>query len=403
MINSRRMRLLVWFLALSAMSGCSWFGGDDEPEEIKPNPLPRINEEVRLEVLWNRKIGGGSGDRAIRLRPAILGGRVFAASADGKIKALTKDKGRIIWEAEVKDFYTKEELSFGFSKGLDAITGGVGAGGDLVVVGTGSGEILALNQSDGSLAWKSRVASEVLSQPQIDDDLVVVQTIDGKVAAYDAIDGSRKWLYTTNIPSLTLRGTATPIISDDIILVGFSTGRVTLLERETGFPGLDQRVGVAQGDSDLERLVDIDGVMAMENGRLYAASFQGRIIGIDIATGRILWAEEASSVSGVGTGFGNVYLASSDSQISAYNADNGREVWRVDALLHRDITAPVAMGSYLAFTDFEGYLHLMAQSDGRFVGRRKIDGSGVRSGVVAEGGRLYAMGNKGSLFVLDIR
>ena len=403
MINSRRMRLLVWFLALSAMSGCSWFGGDDEPEEIKPNPLPRINEEVRLEVLWNRKIGGGSGDRAIRLRPAILGGRVFAASADGNIKALTTDKGRIIWEAEVKDFYTKEELSFGFSKGLDVITGGVGAGGDLVVVGTGSGEILALNQSDGSLAWKSRVASEVLSQPQIDDDLVVVQSIDGKVAAYDAIDGSRKWVYTTNIPSLTLRGTATPIISGDVILVGFSSGRVALLERETGFPGLDYRVGVAQGDSDLERLVDIDGVMAMENGRLYAASFQGRIIGIDIATGRILWAEEASSVSGVGTGFGNVYLASSDSQISAYNADNGREVWRVDALLHRDITAPVAMGSYLAFTDFEGYLHLMAQSDGRFVGRRKIDGSGVRSGVVAEDGRLYAMSNKGSLFVLDIR
>ncbi|MDE0987799.1 MAG: outer membrane protein assembly factor BamB [Pseudomonadales bacterium] len=403
MINSRQMRLFVWFLALSAMSGCSWFGGDDEPEEIKPNPLPGINQEVRLEVLWNQKIGGGSGDRAIRLRPAILGGRVFAASADGNIKALTTDKGRIIWEAEVKDFYTKEELSFGFSKGLDVITGGVGAGGDLVVVGTGSGEILALNQSDGSLAWKSRVASEVLSQPQIDDDLVVVQSIDGKVAAYDAIDGSRKWVYTTNIPSLTLRGTATPIISGDVILVGFSSGRVALLERETGFPGLDHRVAVAQGDSDLERLVDIDGAMAMENGRLYAASFQGRIIGIDIASGRILWSEEASSVSGVGTGFGNVYLASSDSQISAYNADNGREVWRVDALLHRDITAPVAMGSYLAFTDFEGYLHLMAQSDGRFVGRRKIDGSGVRSGVVAEDGRLYAMSNKGSLFVLDIR
>jgi len=403
MINSRQIRFLVWYLALLVMSGCSWFGGDDEPQEVKPNPLPRFNEEVRLEVLWNQKIGGGSGDRAIRIRPAITGGRVFAASADGKIKALTENTGRIIWEAEIKDFYTKEEVAFGFSKGLDAIIGGVGAGGDLVVVGTGSGEILALNQSDGSLAWKSRVASEVLSQPQIDDDVVVVQSIDGKVSAYDAIDGSRKWIYTTNIPSLTLRGTATPIISGDVILVGFSNGRVTLLEKETGFSELDRRVGVAQGGSDLERLVDIDGAMAMENGRLYAASFQGRIMSIDIATGRTLWSEEASSVSGVGTGFGNVYLASSDSQISAYNADNGREVWRVDALLHRDITAPVAIGSYLAFTDLEGYLHLVAQSDGRFVGRRKIDGSGVRSGVVAEGGRLYVMGNKGSLFVLELR
>ena len=108
-------------------------------------------------------------------------------------------------------------------------------------------------------------------------------------------------------------------------------------------------------------------------------------------------------MTGVGTGFGNVYLASSDGQIIAYNADNGREVWRVDALLYRDITSPVSMGSYLAFTDFGGYLHLMAQSDGRFVGRRKIDGSGVRAGVVEEGGRLYAMGNNGSLSVLEIR
>ena len=230
-----------------------------------------------------------------------------------------------------------------------------------------------------------------------------MQTIDGKVAAYDAIDGSSKWIYTTNIPALTLRGTSTPIISDDVIVVGFSSGRVTLLERDTGFVRLEQRVGVAQGSSDLERLVDIDGAMAMENGRLYAASFQGGIVGLDLVSGRVLWSEEASSVSGVGTGFGNVYLASSDSQISAHNADNGREVWRVDALLHRDITAPVAMGSYIAFADFEGYLHLMAQSDGRFVGRRKIDGAGVRSGVVAEGGRLYAMSNKGSLFVLEIR
>ena len=113
--------LLTRSLLLSVLlvsSGCSWFGGDDEPEEIKPNPLPVFNQEVRLEILWNKKIGDGSGDRAIRLRPAILGGRVFAASADGQIKALTTDKGRIIWEAEVKDFYTKEELSFGFSKKL---------------------------------------------------------------------------------------------------------------------------------------------------------------------------------------------------------------------------------------------------------------------------------------------
>ena len=67
---------------------------------------------------------------------------------------MTTDTGREIWAVEVEDFYTEEEIANGFSKKLDVITGGVGAGGDLIAVGTGSGDLLALNQSDGSFAWK---------------------------------------------------------------------------------------------------------------------------------------------------------------------------------------------------------------------------------------------------------
>jgi len=71
--------------------------------------------------------------------------------------------------------------------------------------------------------------------------------------------------------------------------------------------------------------------------------------------------------------------------------------------LHREITAPVSVASYLAFTDFEGYAHVMAQSDGRFVGRRKIDGSGVQSGLTQAGGRLYAQTDGGTLVAIEIR
>ncbi len=403
MISGAPVRLLAVLLVL-LVSGCGWFGGDDNaPEEIKPNPLLPFEAEETLGVVWNKKIGAGAGDRAIRLKPAVVGGRVFAASADGNVSALTTDAGREIWSVEVRDFYSGEELAYGFPKKLDAITGGVGVGGDLLVVGTGAGDVVALNQSDGSLAWKAAASSEILSAPQIDDELVVVQTIDGKVTAYNVFDGQRVWVYTTNIPSLTLRGTATPIIVNDIIVSAFSNGRVSLLSKEQGLAVFDQRIGIAQGASDLERLVDIDGAMFVDSGRLFVASFQGRLVAIELAGGRTLWAEEASSINGLGAGFGNVYLAAADSQIIAYDADNGREIWRVDALLHRDVTAPVAYGSYLAFTDFEGYLHLLAQSDGRFVARRRVDSAGVRADLVSEGGRIFAMGNEGSLYALEVR
>jgi len=399
----RDLRNLALLAFLAVATGCSWFGDDDEPEEIQPNPLPAIQEEVTLQVIWSQKIGKGADDRAVKLIPTVVDTRVFAAAPDGTVKALTTDTGREIWSRKIRDLYTKEELADAFSKDVDTITGGVGVGGDLVVVGAASGELVALNQSDGSLAWRVTASSEILSPPLVDRDRVVAQTIDGKVTAYDAVDGQTLWVYTMNTPALTLRGTARPMLYDELVIVAFANGRVAFLDREKGLAVFDQRIGIAQGTTDLERLVDVDGAMQIVAGKLYVASFQGRIVGIDISSGRMLWAEELSSLTGVGSGFGNVYAARADSQLTAYNGSNGREIWNIDALLYRDITAPVALGSYLAFTDFEGYAHVVAQSDGRFVGRRKIDGKGVQAGLVSAGGRLYALTDSGTLAAIEIR
>ena len=399
----RDLRNLALLAFLAVATGCSWFGDDDEPEEIQPNPLPAIQEEVTLQVIWSQKIGKGADDREVKLIPTVVDTRVFAAAPDGTVKALTTDTGREIWSRKIRDLYTKEELADAFSKDVDTITGGVGVGGDLVVVGAASGELVALNQSDGSLAWRVTASSEILSPPLVDRDRVVAQTIDGKVTAYDAVDGQTLWVYTMNTPALTLRGTARPMLYDELVIVAFANGRVAFLDREKGLAVFDQRIGIAQGTTDLERLVDIDGAMQIVAGKLYVASFQGRIVGIDISSGRMLWAEELSSLTGVGSGFGNVYAARADSQLTAYNGSNGREIWNIDALLYRDITAPVALGSYLAFTDFEGYAHVVAQSDGRFVGRRKIDGKGVQAGLVSAGGRLYALTDSGTLAAIEIR
>ena len=404
MIRVSVTRFVTTIVCLSLLGACSWFGGDDdEPEEIKPSPLQDINQEVELREIWGRKIGDGADDRALRIKPAVFGNRVFAAAADGRVMALQTTRGKVIWRQQVKDFYTKEELANAFTKDLDVITGGVGVGGDLVVVGAASGEVIAMNQSDGSLAWRVAASSEVLSAPQVDEDLVIVQTIDGKIVALDAVDGTRRWLYATSVPSLTLRGTSTPILLDNLVIAGFANGRVVFLDRERGLAGVDQKVTVAEGSSELERLIDIDGDMELVAGKLYAVSFQGRLMAIDVATGNLVWVKDASSVTGLGSGFGSIYLAHADSELTAFNADTGRVVWTVETLLHRTITTPVTVGSYVAVTDVEGYVHLLAQSDGRFVGRRKVDGDGVQAGLVVADGRLYAMGDSGKLSVLEIQ
>ena len=384
------------------VSGCSWFGDKDE-EVIKPAALTRISSEVDLRSLWAVRVGAGADDKAIKLEPAIKNGRVFAASADGTVLALQGSSGQKIWTQDVREIYTEAERNHAFAKDIDVITGGVGIGYDIVLVGTAAGEVLALRQSDGSLAWRAAVSSEVLAPPQVLNQLAVAQSIDGTLVGLDAFTGEKRWSYTTTLPALTLRGTSTPILRDDVVVAGFANGRVALIDPERGIAAVDERVAAAKGRSDLERLIDIDGKMVYQNGRLYVASYQGRVLAIDLNAGRPLWSEDASTTVGLGAGFGNVYLASVSDELTAYDMDNGRIQWQIDALMHRDLTNPVAVGSYLAVGDFEGYVHLIAQSDGRFVGRQRVDAKGLYTPVVADGNRLFVMGNSGRLSAFEIQ
>ena len=387
---------------LALVSGCSWFSGDDEDEEVRvPEELLDFSPEVTLARLWEKNIGKGADDKAIRLVPALVGSRIFAASADGTVQAMNAANGRVIWKVKIQSFYSNSERKIAFSD--DAITGGVGAGQDLVLVGSAAGEIVAMNQSDGSLAWRAKTSSEVLAPPQVSGQLVVAQTIDGKVAGFNALDGERSWLYSTSIPSLTLRGTSTPIVAE-VVIAAFANGRVSVLDRENGMPVMDSRVAAATGKSDLERLVDVDGAMVTDGNTLYAASYQGNLVAFELASrGRPRWSVEASSVAGLGAGFGNIYLAGEDSVVSAFEASSGKRNWEKTTLRYRDITTPVTISSYIAMGDFDGYLHLLAQSDGRVVARRRLDSSDLDSAAVVDGTRLYVLGNSGRLIALELQ
>ena len=78
-------------------------------------------------------------------------------------------------------------------------------------------------------------------------------------------------------------------------------------------------------------------------------------------------------------------------------------LWTNDALARRQLSSPAVFSSYVAFGDLEGYLHLVSQVDGRFVGRTRIDSDGLRARPLVVGDWLYAFGNGGKLVALTIK
>lgn len=374
----------VLALALAVMAvGCS----SNSKKELPPNELPDIQEEVRLDAQWSRSIGDGQGELYNLLTPAVDGERLYAAAVNGEVVALDRLTGEKFWEVE-----------------LDLpVSGGVGAGYGLVLVGTLKGEVIALDASNGEEKWRARVTSEVLSAPATNGDVVVVQTQDDRLIAFDSSTGEQRWIYENSPAVLTLRGTSSPVMTNRMVIAGLSTGKLLALDASRGIPVWEQRVAIPQGRSELERVVDIDGNLLLSGGNLYVVTYQGKVAAFDAESGRQLWNRDASSYVGLAQGFGNVYVSLANGAVESVDERSTTSLWSNDALLRRQLSAPEVFSSYVAVGDFEGYLHLLSQVDGHFVGRKKIDGDGLRARPLVVGDWIYAYGNSGKLVGLTIR
>ena len=382
---SRHLLVLGFLLTTGCSTITGWFS-DDEFDPREPVELEKITEQVKLKSRWSRGVGDGQGEGLLKINPILVGDSLYAASAEGRVMSVDPESGRVRW---------KQDLDL-------ALSGGVGYHGSSVFVGASEGLVMRLDAASGSEIWRAPVSGEVLSAPQGDGRYVVAQTYDGKLMGFDYETGEVRWTFTSDVPVLTLRGTGTPMILGDNAIAGFADGKVVAINLRSGNVAWEVRVAIPQGRSEIERIVDIDGSMAVQSNELYVASYQGRLAAIDTRSGRRLWQRNVSSVSGVGVGFGNVYVADDDGTVSAF-LRNGQGVrWQNIDLGFRDLSRPTPVSSYVAVVDFEGYLHLLSQVDGEIVGRIKVDSSGARADMLTRGNRLFVFTNDGALKAYDV-
>ena len=382
-------RYLLVLVMLFSIAGCStvsgWFDSDDD-DPTAPMALADITETVDINELWSVSVGDGQGDGFYRLQPAIRGEVIYAASADGEVLAVNRARGKTLWEVDL-------EVS---------LSGGVGVYEDALLLGSSEGLVMKLDANTGQQIWSTLVTGEILSPPQANGKVVVVQTYNGKLQGLDFATGELLWTYSSNIPVLTVRGTSVPIMNNDRVYAGFANGRVLAFDTQTGSVVWEVRVAIPQGRSEIERIVDVDGTMDFSGDDLYAVSYQGSVVAINVGTGRKIWQQKANSFSGVSVGFGNVYAADEDGTLNAFMRNGEGVRWTQPALGYRQLSRPTPVSSYVAVGDLEGYLHVLSQVDGDLVGRVRVDSEGIRADMLSADGTLYVYGNDGDLVAYEI-
>ncbi|WP_250658500.1 outer membrane protein assembly factor BamB [Alkalimarinus coralli] len=381
--SSAYKKLVVLLLSLSAllMVGCS---SDDVEEE--PMELEDFDEEIEIIKVWDESIGDGHDEQFLTLTPIIIGETIYAIDHAGELLALNKSDGEELWEVEYDE----------------PVSGGLGGDDSQLYFATYHGEIVAVDRNGGMEQWRVALTSEVLSQPVSNGRQVVVQSIDGKVVSLNAQSGKLMWRYDSNAPVLSIRGTASPVITDEFTVTGFANGELVAFQNITGAPVWSNSIGTPKGRTELERLVDIDGQPVIEDDVVYSVSYQGKLSAIHLPTGKEIWSKQQSSYRAVDLGFGNVYVSTAKDVVVAYSQSTRTEVWRQENLKFRQLTAPKAFGSTTVVADFEGYVHFLSQIDGRFMGRVHLDSDGVRTPMLISDDMLFIYSNSGDLAAYKI-
>lgn len=366
-----------------ALGACSSTG-----PQVPPTPLQPLATSLPVERAWIQVEAAELDRQAARLAVTVHDGRVYWIDGASVIHAFAADSGKRLWKFD--------------TDGIAASPIGGGIQG-LALVATRDATVIALDSATGNVRWQAQVSSEAVAPPLgTSAQVVTVHTVDGRVHALAAETGRPLWNFESPVPSLSLRGTATPVIDADRVFVGLASGKVAALSLWDGSLRWRAELATPRGRSELERMVDVDSTPQLVEDTLFAAAYQGRVVAMVPSTGHIRWSRDVSSSREMAVDAERVYLTDSDGVISSYFQNNGTVAWRQDALKGRTVTGPVVFGNYLVVGDFEGYLHWIERGGGHIVHRERIDDFPIAFAPVTDGERLYVGTRSGVVYAMRL-
>ncbi len=305
--------LVIGLLAVGALVGCS-----SKSTRPKPTELQDFKPTLTPKSAWTVAVGDA---RKAPLRPAVLENAIYAVSGDGNLVRVAPDTGRIVWQVNVGD----------------KISGGVGSDGFAVAVGTPKGDVYVFD-AEGKQRWKAQVSSDVRASPLVGRGVVIVRSTDHRVNAFDIDSGKRRWSFSRAVPPLTLRAPSAMAFAGDTVIVPLPGGRVVALSLANGATRWEAAIAEPKGTTEVERLTDVIGTVAIDGRDLCAAAFQGRLTCVDNTNGNLRWARDVPAGAGVAMDSERVYGVDGGDAVVAHERSNGASVWRNTQLAYRNLT-----------------------------------------------------------------
>ena len=386
-MKSFKYRNLIVLCSIFIISSCSSMDGlrfwkSDEIDPDEPRELVAFSNQKNIVIEWKNSFKGEN--EIGNFLPDFSSQNLFFSDASGNVSSINASTGDRNWSIE-----------------LNFLASGTSAGFGLVVVSDIDGNVIAVDQNDGSKLWSTNVKGEVLSKVAIDAKVVVVKTGSGELLGLDRENGEILWSYRSKLPLLTVRGSSSPVIVDDLVYVSFDNGRLGVFELNSGFQVWDGAISYVKGVSELENLIDSDSSPVVDGGLIYTTNYQGNLNIFDTAQKRSVWSYETSSFYSPIVSRGMLTIVEANSGLRSFALKTLQESWTNDDYINRDLSNAVSYKGSLVVGDFEGYVHVIDTLNGKTIGRKKISRKPIKS-ILSRSDSLYIIDEAFNLHSINI-
>jgi outer membrane protein assembly factor BamB len=281
--------------------------------------------------------------------PLVASDRLFAVGGTGKLYALDKLTGKLIWTHDLWNEFDGTKLNRGYSASPIAYKNTV-----IVTVGGAGRALMAFNQRDGSVAWQKQDFPNAHPSPlliNVDGQDQLVIFMQQEVGGFDPNNGEEFWRH----PHPTEYGLniSTPVWGDDRLLFISSAynggSRCIQLSRKDGKTAVKELWFTPRMRVHMGTAIRIGDYVYGSSGD-FGPAF---LTAIDVKTGKIAWQDRSFAKANFIFADGKVILLDEDGNLAlATFSPDGLHVHSKAQLFNNNAwTVPTLVGSRLFVRD----------------------------------------------------
>lgn len=262
--------------------------------------------------------------------------------------------------------------------------------GSWVIVGTRAGEVLKLEAATGKVLWRASLDAFVSHKMALSGPAVIMMTASQHIYSLDLQTGKVNWLYDGGFPEeLVVRSITAPLIYNQSVFFGVSTGEIVSLDLNTGV--LKWKFNPKFSN---EKFLEYVGEFVVLNGKLIFTRYDGLLASISIssAPSTTSWSKTLPSISTSAFRGGRFYLGFVNGDVHAYEASSGKLLWRSNVYQPVASITPGETSLYLAGSN--GAISMLDSKDGTIKWIDHLEGRIAGPGIYIEADIYFATGAK---------